>query len=205
MDVFLIRHGATAGNREKRYVGRTDEPLCPEGRQGLIIAEGYGGVQMTYTSPMLRCIQTADLLFPDTPKIIVDDLRECDFGDFEYQNYLELQDNPDYQKWIDSGGRIPFPNGESREQFQNRCADAFGKVLSDAFQKKYEKIAFVVHGGTVMSILDRFASDGGSYYDYQVKNGDGFLVQAKPSCGKTEHMVDFEISICYSIKQGKYL
>ena len=29
--VILIRHGKTRGNLEGRYVGRTDEPLCPEG------------------------------------------------------------------------------------------------------------------------------------------------------------------------------
>ena len=31
MTVYLIRHGMNAGNREKRYIGRTDEPLCSEG------------------------------------------------------------------------------------------------------------------------------------------------------------------------------
>ena len=30
---YLIRHGRTAGNLERRYIGSTDEPLCPEGRQ----------------------------------------------------------------------------------------------------------------------------------------------------------------------------
>lgn len=205
MEVLLIRHGMTAGNREKRYVGRTDEPLCAEGRQGLIQPEEYCSIQKVYISPMLRCVQTADLLFPDASKIIIENFRECDFGDFEYQNYLQLRDHPDYQKWIDSGGRCPFPGGESREQFQSRCAKAFQKVMTDAFQKKYEKIACVVHGGTIMSILDRFASDEGSYYDFQVKNGDGFLVQVNPVSAKTEHMVDFEMSICYSIRQGKFI
>ena len=28
MEIVLIRHGATAGNIEKRYIGTTDEPLC---------------------------------------------------------------------------------------------------------------------------------------------------------------------------------
>ena len=32
MKIYLIRHGMTAGNREKRYVGcHTDEDLCEEG------------------------------------------------------------------------------------------------------------------------------------------------------------------------------
>ena len=31
-EIILIRHGATAGNLERRYIGRTDEPLCEQGR-----------------------------------------------------------------------------------------------------------------------------------------------------------------------------
>ena len=31
MKIVLIRHGATKGNLEKRYIGRTDEDLCGEG------------------------------------------------------------------------------------------------------------------------------------------------------------------------------
>ena len=31
VELTLIRHGATASNLERRYLGRTDEPLCTEG------------------------------------------------------------------------------------------------------------------------------------------------------------------------------
>ena len=34
--VLLIRHGFTAGNLEGRYVGSTDEPLIPKGREALL-------------------------------------------------------------------------------------------------------------------------------------------------------------------------
>ena len=35
-ELFLIRHGKTAGNLLGRYIGsRTDESLCEEGREGL--------------------------------------------------------------------------------------------------------------------------------------------------------------------------
>ena len=35
--IWLIRHGMTAGNRQQRYVGTTDELLCEEGRQQIIL------------------------------------------------------------------------------------------------------------------------------------------------------------------------
>ena len=31
IDIFFIRHGATEGNLRRRYIGRTDEPLCEAG------------------------------------------------------------------------------------------------------------------------------------------------------------------------------
>ena len=31
MKLIFIRHGQTQGNAEGRYLGKTDEPLCPEG------------------------------------------------------------------------------------------------------------------------------------------------------------------------------
>ena len=116
MKVYLIRHGETEGNREKRYIGRTDEPLCEEGVE-LLKRNEYPEAERIYISPMLRCRQSAEIIYPDREYEIVDTLRECDFGLFENKNYQELDGNPLYQKWIDSMGTLPFPEGESREDF----------------------------------------------------------------------------------------
>ena len=42
MIIYFIRHGATAGNLEKRYIGRTDEELCTEGIERLKDLTGRG-------------------------------------------------------------------------------------------------------------------------------------------------------------------
>ena len=39
--------------------------------------------------------------------------------------------------------------------------------------------AFVVHGGTIMAVMEYFTN--GSYYDYQVRNGKGFILNADGS------------------------
>ena len=62
MEIVLIRHGATAGNIEKRYIGTTDEPLCDTGTaqiQEYMSAGCYPKVQALYVSPLKRCSQTA--------------------------------------------------------------------------------------------------------------------------------------------------
>ena len=108
---ILIRHGKTRGNLEGRYIGcRSDENLCAEGIEEL--KQGtYPAAGKVYTSPMRRCLETAELLYPGIPAEEVPDFSECDFGEFEGKNYAELNGRKDYQAWIDSGGELPFPGG----------------------------------------------------------------------------------------------
>lgn len=172
-NIVLIRHAKTAGNLEKRYIGRTDEPLCEAGLSELSGLH-YPSADMVICSPMRRCRQTAKILYPDCEALVYKDLRECDFGDFEGKNYIELSGNPDYAKWIDSGGALPFPNGEAHGDFKARCAAAFAQALSE---RDFETAAFVVHGGTIMAIMEAYALPKRSFYDYQVKNCHGFLTE----------------------------
>ena len=176
MKYILIRHGKTQGNLERRYIGcRTDEDLCAEGIEQLKMLD-YPDADAVFASPMKRCIQTAGIIYPGKPIHFIDDLRECDFGDFEGCNYAELKDHPCYQAWLDSGGELPFPNGESKKKFSERCVMAFDSIIAGLPEGKY---AFIVHGGTIMAIMQRFA--GGGYYDYQVQNGKGFILNGDGS------------------------
>lgn len=171
MKWILIRHGQTQGNLEHRYIGcRTDEPLCEQGIAALQTRQ-YPPVKKVYASPMKRCIETAAILYPDVPIEIIEDFRECDFGAFENKNYAELNGRADYQAWIDSGGEMPFPGGESRAVFAQRCVAAFEEI-----RQQQEDCALIAHGGTIMAIMERYARPAGSYYDFQVKNGDGFIL-----------------------------
>ncbi len=186
-ELILIRHGKTAGNLLGRYIGsRTDEPLCDEGREGLA-GKQLPEVERLYVSPMKRCVETAEILWPgfDRKKMQkVTDLRECDFGDFENKNYKELSGNGDYQAWIDSNGTLPFPNGESMDAFKSRCLEAFARIVEDVSGAEQEWIAsgktgifragIVVHGGTIMAILEQYGYPKAAYFDYQVKNGCGY-------------------------------
>ena len=173
VELYLIRHGKTFGNTLGRYIGTTDEGLCPEGMLELE-AVHYPEVEAVFASPMRRCVETAGILWPGMPIKCFRKLRECDFGDFENRNYLELKDNPAYQAWVDSGGVLEFPGGESRKAFRSRCREGFREVLAVIRQKQYQRVALVVHGGTIMSILEAYAVPGKGFYDWQAKNGTGY-------------------------------
>ena len=169
MQILLLRHAATAGNLLHRYIGTTDEPLSPEGKASLA-AVHVPKPQLLVCSPLRRCTETAELVFPGVPYLCEPDFRECDFGDFEGKSYTDLNGDPVYQAWIDSGGTLPFPHGESPEAFRNHCTSTFSALLREHPAIHY--MALVVHGGTIMSILsDRL---GGDYYDYQLPNAGYF-------------------------------
>lgn len=174
MVISFIRHGKTNGNLEKRYIGRTDEPLSPIGRNELFGVQ-YPDCDIVISSPMKRCRETAEIIYPGKKIILVKGLEECDFGDFEGKNYLELSGNPNYQKWIDSGGTLPFPNGENSDNFKKRCIEAFENEVAE--YSDYENISFVVHGGTIMSVLEKYAVPKKNYFDFQVKNGHGYKTE----------------------------
>lgn len=174
MDIIFIRHGETLGNTQKRYVGSTDECLTENGINDLHKKEIIR-IDKLYVSPMKRCIQTAKILYKNMIYEIVENFKECNFGDFEYKNYEELKNNKLYQQWIDSNGEISFPNGESKKDFQKRCIFEFVNIINTAKIKDYKKLAFIVHNGTIMSILDYFSKPHKDYYDWSVKNGCGFF------------------------------
>lgn len=178
-EIWLIRHGMTAGNRYQRYIGKTDEPLCEEGRE-MLKAFSYPEPEAVFVSPLARCRETAEILFPEKRLRIIDQLAECDFGDFENKNYLELSGNPDYQAWIDSSGLLPFPKGESRQEFQKRTLEGFQRVVTVCFRSDISRAAVVVHGGTIMNIMEAYGRPERDFYGWHVKNGCGYLVKADP-------------------------
>ena len=92
VEIVLIRHGKTEGNKEKRYIGRTDQPLSEEGIAGIKENLGrYPSVEKVYASPMKRTRQTAELIYPGQAPELVDGLREMDMGVFEGKNQAELK------------------------------------------------------------------------------------------------------------------
>ena len=97
MKITLIRHGMTLGNLEKRYIGRTDETLCPEGIAKLEEMK-IEKSEILISSPMKRCIETAEILFPRQSFEICDNMRESDFGDFERKTSEELSSDKRYQE-----------------------------------------------------------------------------------------------------------
>ena len=74
-EIWLIRHGMTEGNRYQRYIGKTDELLCEEGKEKLK-EFFYPEPEAVFVSPLVRCRETAEILFPEKKLRIIDQLAE---------------------------------------------------------------------------------------------------------------------------------
>ena len=177
MELILIRHLKTPGNEKRQYIGSTDEALSEQEVQNFVQKqkrENYPPVQQVIASPMKRCIQTAELIYPKNQVTREVLLKECDFGIFEGKTYEDLKDRAEYQAWLDSGGTIAFPEGEDQKKFRLRCVKGMLCQVDRLCEENVESVAFVVHGGTIMAVLEQLAEDQKDFYHWQVENGGGY-------------------------------
>ncbi len=179
--IYLIRHGRTVGNEEKRYTGiRTDEGLSESGLAEAELARkricGITGPVIrpdrVVSGSMKRAAETASVLFPGHKAEVMEDLTEMDLGFFEGKTYKELSGEEFYQRWIDSNGTLDIPGGEKRQDFIERSNGAFLHVLGD--MEISETIAVVCHGGNIMAVMSELF--GGDFYDYLTVNLCGFCL-----------------------------
>ncbi len=167
--IWLIRHGATAGNLQRRYIGRTDEPLCSLGEQQALQLRGIISAECLFVSPMLRARQTAALVFPTMAYSVVQDLRETDFGIFEGKTAAEMENDPQYRLWVEGGCRGDIPEGEGAADCKRRCLNAFCRALASVPAE--QSAAFVFHGGGIMAVLEALGRPKRDYYGWHIENG----------------------------------
>lgn len=177
MELILIRHLKTPGNEKRQYIGSTDEDLSEQevlNFKKKCKQASYPQVQQVIVSPMKRCVQTAELIYLNMQMQLEPLLKECDFGIFEGKTYEELKDRAEYQAWLDSGGTIAFPEGEEQKEFRLRCVRGMLCQVDRLCEENVESAAFVVHGGTIMAVLEQLAEEQKDFYHWQVENGGGY-------------------------------
>ena len=174
-EILLLRHGRTEGNALGRYNGTTDEPLSPEGRDQLAEKRfDFPAPATVYVTRLQRTRETAAILFPGARQITVPGLREMDFGDFEGRSYLDMEHDAAYRAWVDSGCLSQIPNGECRADFLRRIGTAFRALLRT---DRSDRLTIVAHGGTLMAVCSLFVDPSRDYFDWQPKNGGGYLLR----------------------------
>jgi broad specificity phosphatase PhoE len=167
----LIRHGMTGYSG--RYVGARDVPLSPEGCAQISSLSSFfldQKVEKIVASPMLRCIQSSEILFPDHAVSYLDDLCEVDFGRWEGRTFKEIaEEDPELvEEWADWSLKFCFPEGECIGHFVDRVHRAGAQIA--AFSE--ENVMLIAHGGVIRALLCYFLKlDPSDYLLFQVKKG----------------------------------
>lgn len=162
MKLYIIRHGQTDWNKEKRLQGRADVPLneygiqlAEETRDGLSCVE----FDAAFTSPLARAKKTAQILLGDRDTELMEDERiiEIGFGSYEGLSYAKGNYNipdPDFMNFFEKPEAYqPAPDGECFEQLRARVA-SFLKELSEKKEYRDSTILVSTHGACLCAILN---------------------------------------------------
>ncbi len=179
MKLFVVRHGQTDYNAQRRFQGQADIPLNETGRDqarraGLVLQtlleQHLGGGTAAQKvdlicSDLLRTQQTAAIIRESLAQIghsfqLDARLREFHCGLLENNTYEEfVLKNPEvasnYMSGFDTDSyntRYPGPGGESRVDVMTRV----GESLRDAAQRiqKEKTCVWVAHGGVIDVLLE---------------------------------------------------
>lgn len=191
--IHLIRHGITDANTQGLYIGnRTDLPLSPEGvrdlQQTRQSAE-YPEIEKLYSSPLLRCKQSANIIYPGFEPCVIDELTEYDFGDFEGKTAQQLELMPEYAEWTNGKISAP-PGGEETSDFIKRQALALNMIVRDMMANSITNSAVIMHGGAIMMLLASCAVPRKRSVEWTSDPGCGYSIMVTPSLYHSSGIVE---------------
>lgn len=171
MQIFLVRHGETNWNKERRIQGRADIPL---NEYGIYLAKetakGLDAItfERCYTSPLIRAVETANLLLAgkDVPIVVDNRIIEMSFGEYEGLSVIGDQHRApeSFQAFIKAPQKYQAPkDGESFETVKKRTKSFINELVED--QELADKnILVTTHGAALASILNTIKAEPLSKY-----------------------------------------
>ena len=128
--LLLVRHGRTAANAERRFVGCSDPPLDSTGvKESQIVAGRLSQMERggLYASPLERARETARAL---GPPVLVEALQELDQGELEGKRFEEVhEEHRDFfVAWERDPTHVRVPGGESLGECRDRALAALLRV-----------------------------------------------------------------------------
>jgi len=199
MNVFVIRHGETDWNKEWRLQGRTQIRLNERGREQA--RETAAGLKKqgivfdrVYSSPLLRAVETAEILSGFTLENIATDERiiELCFGKAEGTTPDERKENPllqGFNNFFDAPEKYVAKDGaESIESVLARTKDFWENEIKKLEGQGVENVLISTHGGTLQALLMNV--DGreiSHYWDVKIPNCTVNLVKLKSGILRLEY------------------
>lgn len=157
--VYLVRHGETTWNVERRFQGQLDVELS---RTGLAQAEAVAGwlaaqpvsFSAIYSSDLKRAVQTAQVIGKRLGLIpeLHSDLRELHAGEWQglLDTEIEAQFPGQLAEWSAKVNTFSTPGGESIPKVQQRVFANYNRIV---VQHPGDAIIIVSHGAALTALL----------------------------------------------------
>ena len=182
--LHFIRHGLTTGNEEGRYVGHQDLELSLQGEDELRYLRDnciYPDPAVVFTSPLKRCTETCEILFPDAKPVVMRELIAYNFGEFEGHTAEELQQYEEFAAWLQGGMDAAPPHGESNAEFGERIRSALESIIDGLLKTGIDDAAIVTHGGIISALMAMYCLPEAPMNEWACMNGTGYTVRITPS------------------------
>ncbi|MBR1533598.1 MAG: histidine phosphatase family protein [Ruminococcus sp.] len=181
--IHFIRHGAINPTLRGRYIGVTDVPLSDKGKieiRKLDATMAYPYAKAVFSSPLKRCTQTARIIYPDTEPLIIDQLSECHFGEWENKSVAELAGDETFKKWLAGDPSVKPPRGESNADFTRRVCLIFESIVDGLIKTGTTDAAIITHGGVMTTLLSVYGLPQAKPFDWICDNGYGYSLRITP-------------------------
>lgn len=146
----LIRHALTDWNSNGRLQGHLDCPLSDEGRaQARALAKrvGTSEIDLLYSSPLVRAVDTARLAFPTADVITDPRLMELDFGAFQGRTPAENEELAEWSWWHENPFDRRVPQGESYRDLMDRVVSWLDEL------PEVPHVVAMTHSGPIQMII----------------------------------------------------
>ena len=161
MQIYIVRHGETLWNVQKRLQGRTDIELNDNGRfLAKKTAEALKSVPFTvcFSSPLQRAKETAGILLADRHVPVREDERliEISFGEMEglVNDGSGCGMLKNYQDFFKAPGRyVPPPGGEALSSLCRRTEQFLTDITGRA-ELEQETVLVATHGAAMRALLN---------------------------------------------------
>jgi probable phosphoglycerate mutase len=157
--VLLIRHGENEYVTTHRLAGRTPGVrLNDRGLQQAQSLVGYlsaQGVDAIYSSPLERCVQTAEPFAAqrEMPLVIEPGVIEVDYGEWQGADLRELSKLPEWGQVQHYPSVFRFPGGETLREVQYRGVGAVEQLRTN---HPDQVVAVFSHGDIIRTVLAHY-------------------------------------------------
>ena len=108
----------------------------------------------------------------------VEGLKEMNFGRFEGQKFVHVEQDPEYLAWVAENETSAHPDGERKSDFCRRVCTTFAELVDEALENGEEQLVIVAHGGTQMAAMERFALPHKTFHEWCGPNAGGYVLDA---------------------------